>query len=121
MRARIARTLPVDTDDFQAAEMTADAFASAEDTEDETTTEDPFANGGEEGGDDLLTAEELDGMDLKELGGIAKEFDLDPTAAIVKTRGKTDPAKTKAKIIEMILEAQGGEETEEGEEEGNPF
>lgn len=61
---------------------------------------------------DMLTRDGLEEEgDLKALGSIAKEFDLDPKDYIVKTKaGKLSNAKTKSAIIDAILEAQGADE-----------
>lgn len=123
MRARIALVLAADSaDSYQAAEFDGDAYADAD--EEEPTEDSPFEGdeGGEDGGDDLLTQEELEGYDLKELGNVAKEFDLDPKESIVKfsrgaNKGKTNPDKTKEKLIEAILEAQSGDEEPSGADE----
>lgn len=78
--------------------------------------------GGDEPEQDFLTQEGLEAEDLKALGAIAKEFDLDPADSIVKVRGKVNNDKTKAKIIEAILEAQGADEPgDEGGEDESPF
>lgn len=115
MRARIARMLSMESDEFSAAETAgADAYAAAEDVPESN----PFEEGAE--GDALLTEEELGEMDIKELGAVAKEFDLDPNDFIVKVKGKVDLDKTKAAVIEAVLAAQGGEGTEEGGDE-SPF
>lgn len=91
--------------DGAASESGDDAFADDDaggspfdDTPDDTAGE-----------DDLLTREGLEEIeDLKELGSLAGEFDLTPQDFIIKTRGKVDPAKTKAALIDAILEAQDG-------------
>lgn len=110
-RAKVAKLLPFTDGD------TADAFGSDAGGEDE----DAFGGGEEAGEDELLTQEQLEGMDLKELGKIAPEFDLDPNDSIVKVRGKVNGAKTKAKLIEAILEAQGADDGETGTEDESPF
>jgi hypothetical protein len=69
---------------------------------------DPF--GDSEGEEDLLTEEQLQAMDLKELGGICTDFDLTPQDYIVKIKGKVNADKTKEGVIAAILEAQGAEE-----------
>lgn len=115
MRARISKVLPLDgADSFEAAEYDGDAFAGAEDEEEGT---DPFS--AEDEGGELLSREELEGYDLKELGSVAKEFDLDPTEFIVKVRGKLSQEKTKDNLIDAILDAQGDADPDEGGDEGD--
>ena len=74
-------------------------------------------------GDELLVRDELELMELKELGGVCQDFDLTPQDYIVKVRGKTDADATKAAVIDAILEAQGAadEDTEEGADPEDPF
>jgi hypothetical protein len=116
-RARIARFFPADDDSFTEAEDATNAYAGAEDTE-------PDGNPFEEqtdGGGELLTQEELDAMDIKEVGAVAKEFDLTPDEYVVKVKGKVDLDKTKAAVIAAILEAQGAEEETGGGDDASPF
>jgi hypothetical protein len=64
--------------------------------------------------------EELQDMDLKELGRIAREeFELNPEDSVVKVRGKVSNDKTKDKIVAAILAEQGG--SDEAEEDDSPF
>lgn len=107
-RAKIATLFPIGDDFAAATEGMEDAYGEAADD-----TPDPFASEPEPeedgNGDGLLTAEELEEMTLKDLGAIAKEFDLDPTELIVRNRAKkVDEAKTKEAVIAAILEAQNG-------------
>lgn len=126
-RARIANLLPLDgMDSYEEAAYSSDAFGGAEDAE--GGDEDPFGGSTEDAGDDLLTEEELKGYDLKELGNVAKEFDLDPTDSIVKyvrgaNKGKVNQESTKEKIIAAILEAQGADDGDGGDAGGDedPF
>lgn len=115
MRARVGRLLPPpDADGFSAAEASGDAYAGAEDS---PADGNPF----EETAEELLTEEELAAMDPKELGAVAKEFDLDPNDLVVKVKGKVDVAKSKAAIIAAVLEAQGGEDDPEPGDDESPF
>lgn len=77
--------------------------------------------GGDEGGTEYLTAEGLGELDMKELGVVAKEFDLDPNEFLVKVKGKLDLVKTKDAVIAAILEAQGAPGEDEGGDEESPF
>lgn len=119
-RARIARFYSLDDDSaFDDTADTTDAYADS--GSDAAAEADPFAEvGGDETDDGLLTEDELDKMDLKELGTVAKEFDLEPTSFIVKTRNKLDQEKTKAAVIAAILEAQGDDGNDDGGDE-DPF
>jgi hypothetical protein len=77
----------------------------------------------DEGDAEDYTEEELMAKEPKELGAIAKEeFDLDPAQFVVKVRGKVNVDKSKAALVEGILQAQAEEEEEEdsGEAE-SPF
>lgn len=118
-RARIARILPVNGDEFASAEAADVEYDGTEASNGDDAN--PFA----EGGEGLLTGEELQAMDLKELGAVAKEFDLDPMTLVVKNRAKkVDADKTKAAVIEAILTAQGAEDEDTPSEEGgdeDPF
>ena len=71
----------------------------------------------------LLTESELQEMELKELGDLAKEFDLEPNDFVVKNRAKkVDLDKTKEAIIVGILTAQNGEpEAETTTTDESPF
>lgn len=125
MRARVATVLPLSaaegaTDDGGPVDFGGD------DEEGEAVDEDPFGEEPEEEEgeeeSDLLTAEELEAMEPKELSAVAKEFDLDPNDLIVKfksgeKKGKVNVAASKKAMVEAILEAQGGDE--ESEEDGD--
>lgn len=113
-RARIAKLLPYSADGESAGAQVLDLDAARE-----GGGEDPFA-GETEPEADLLEQEGLEAMDLKELGGIAKEFDLDPNDSLVKNGTKTDAEATKAAIIKAILTAQNGDGDPE-EDDDNPF
>lgn len=134
MRARVATVLPL-----SAAEGASDTsggvvdFGGDED-EGDVAEEDPFADteGGEEEEEDdgLLTEEELDAYEPKDLAAVAKEFDLEANDLIVRyksgdKKGKVNVAASKKAMIEAILEAQGGSEEDdagaEDEDDGNPF
>jgi len=94
-----------------------EAFAGvSEDDVDSGTSEDT-------GSDDPYTEAELDAMEPKELGGVARDdFNLDPNELLVKVRGKVNVDKSKAKLIEAILEAQNAEDGSGDDAEGdNPF
>lgn len=115
-RAKVAKLLPYVDGDSNAA------FGSGSDTNE------PEFGGEEDAGEgvEFLTEEGLGELELKELGEVAKEFDLDPTEFIVRNKAKkVDTAKTQAALIEAILEAQGVEEDgAEAEAEGgddSPF
>lgn len=85
--------------------------------------DDPFAEAGGEEEEELLTREQLEAMDLKELGAVCPDFDLTPQDYIVKVKGKgkVNADKTKAAVIDAILEAQGAEEEGgAGETAANP-
>lgn len=82
--------------------------------------------GDDDGGDDsgYLTEEALMEMDLKELGDLAKEFDLNPQDFIVRNRAKkVDNTKTKEAIVQGILDVQAAPAEEEGEagDDDSPF
>lgn len=121
MRARIQSLISLDKiDAYSTAEQSGNAYESADQG-------DPFAEEAQVPGDtdagdsELLTREELEAMEMKELGSIAKEFDLDPNDSVVKARGgKVDMDKSKAKIIEAILTAQDGTDEGDGDTD-NPF
>ena len=83
--------------------------------------DDPFGGEDEQGGEnDPYTVDELEAMDLKELGAILKDdFGTDPQTLIVKTKGKLDLDKTKEAVVNAILEAQGA--GDEGSAEEDPF
>jgi len=96
--------------------------AEEEDEGEEEDSANPFGDEDEAEDDELLTADSLEAMDLKELGGIAGEFDLDPKEHIVRNRAKkVDSAKTKKALIDAILEAQGAEPDFEEDNSEDPF
>lgn len=109
MRARVSNVYPFVDKDAQ------EAFGAAA-SDDDGDADDPFASDdGEPDDEELLTKEELEAMDLKELGGVAKDFDIDPNEFVHKVRGKT---KVKVEeLIEAILEAQGEDDGETGDGE----
>jgi hypothetical protein len=99
-RAKVAKLLPWSDEDAEAA------FGDGGETEDVAYTDEP-----PEG--EYLTEEALLGMDVKELGKLAGEFDIDPQTLVVRNRAKkVDLDKTKAAVIAAILEAQGAPEDE---------
>lgn len=101
-RAKIAKLLPF-TDEDRDAAFSGDADGTTEDVD--------FGTDAEPEGDPYLTEEDLNAMDIKELGKVAGEFDLDPQSFVVRNRAKkVDLEKTKAAVIAAILEAQGAPE-----------
>lgn len=110
-KAKVASLLPYS--ERNTVDGNNDAFGGV--SEDDTESDAEAA--GEVDGD--YTEEELNGMELKEIGGIAKDdFELDPNDSIVKVRGKVNNDKTKAALIAAILEAQAGDQ---GDSNDNPF
>lgn len=108
-RAKIAKLLPFTDEDRDAA------FSGAADG----ATEEVFGGDGE---GEYLTEEQLTAMDMKELGKIAGEFDLDPQTFVVRNRAKkVDTNKSRAAIIAAILEAQGAPADEGVDDEDSPF
>jgi hypothetical protein len=91
-----------------------------EDDEEEATEafDDDEDVGGEED-DEILTEEDLDAMEPKEIAALLPDFDLSADDLKVKVKGKLDVNKSKAKMIAAILEAQGAEE--EGDPDEDPF
>lgn len=114
-KAKVASLLPYS--ERNTVDGTNDAFGGVEDSDDDddTPAEDNVADG------DDYTEEELSGMELKELGAVAKDdFELDPNTFIVKARGgKVNNEKTKAALIAGILAAQDGDD--DGGSNDNPF
>lgn len=109
-RAKLRAMLPYEDGD------NASAFGEATATDGDSADE----AGDEEDVD--YTEEELGQADLKELGRIAKEdFELEPNDFIVKVRGKLSEAKTKAKLIQAILDAQAEDAGDEDGDGANPF
>lgn len=130
IRARIRKMLRVTDSDAEAAFGDGDGDGGVEFGGGDESN--PF--GGDEGADetqaDYYTRAALEEVeDLKELGEAAKEFDLDPASFIVRNKAKkVDVAKTKAAVIDAILEAQGvgdngGEDApaDEAGDEDSPF
>lgn len=110
-RAKIAKLLPFSDEDRDAA------FGDGDDT-----TEDVDFGSDAEPEGDYLTDEQLQAMDIKELGKIAGEFDIDPQELVVRNRAKkVDIVKTKAAVIAAILEAQGAPGAEEDGSDDDPF
>jgi hypothetical protein len=110
-RAKIAKLFPWSEDGASPAASSpadeSDAFAS-----------DDFEAGAEE----FLTREFLETNVLKDLGVIAKEFDLDPNTLVVKKGKAVDQAATKEAVIAAILEAQGDTDNgSEDDDEESPF
>jgi hypothetical protein len=122
-RARIAMLInPANVDEHAVAEYSGDAYGSANGGEETTDVFGDTAPADENGEYALLTQEELEAMDPKELGATAKEFDLVTDDLLVKVRGKVNVEKTKAAIIAAILEAQGADDSGgDAADEGNPF
>lgn len=107
-RAKIAKLFPWSEDGASSASASSPADESDAFAGDDSETE----------AEEFLTREFLETNVLKDLGVIAKEFDLDPNALVVKKGTKVDQAATKEAVIDAILEAQG-DEPEEGEEDGD--
>lgn len=99
--------------------------APEEEEAEDTSFEDALEPEGEEEAEDgLLSQEELEAMDAKDVAAVAKEFDIDTKELVVKfksgaKKGKANVPATKTAVIEAILEAQGVNEEEE--EEDGPF
>jgi len=111
-RAKIAKLLPFSDADSDAAFGDSGGGAT-EDVEFGADAGDPD--------EEYLTEEGLQEMDIKELGKIAGEFDIDPQALVVRNRAKkVDLDKTKAAVIAAILEAQGAPE-DGGDGDEDPF
>jgi hypothetical protein len=109
-RAKIAKLLPFSDEDRDAA------FGDGDDT-----TEDvDFGSDAE--GDPYLSEEDLAAMDIKELGKVATEFDIDPQALVVRHRNKkVNMEGTKAAVIAAILEAQGAPGDGDDTDDDDPF
>lgn len=116
IRARLANTYPFEDEDANAA------FGAGSGSADEDDSS-PFGGGDDDAEDgDFLTDDELRAMDLKELGAVAKDFDIDPNDFVKKVRGK-NKVDTDG-LIESILEAQGDtEDAGDGDEDDDesPF
>ena len=107
-RAKVAKLLPFTDEDRDAAFNDANGGA----------TED--VDFGDEPEGEYLTEEQLQAMDVKELGKVATDFDIDPQALVVRHRNKkVNMEATKAAVIAAILEAQGA--PAEDEDDDNPF
>lgn len=114
-KPEVANVWPVKVgDELDEAEEEVEEEEEVEDEGDEEDSDSPFGEDDED--DELLTREALDDMELKELGTLAGEFDLNPKEHIVKVKGKMNPSKTKKKLIDAILEAQGAEGDEDEED-----
>lgn len=122
-RAKVGAVMPMEGP----SDSGSSAFGDDDDDEPEEgdSTDDPF-DGDEEGDDeggDMLTNESLEALDNKELGAVARDFDLEPKDFLGKRDGKTI-VKRKA-LIEAILEAQDGTEGTDGDDdlddEEDPF
>lgn len=111
-RGKINSVLPM-----SAGTASESSAAFADDADGSSNGDDPFSED-QGSAEDLLTRSQLEEMDLKELGALCTEFDLTPQDYIVKVRGKVDNDKTKAAVVDAILEAQGGDP--EAEETGDP-
>jgi hypothetical protein len=88
---------------------------------DEEDSDNPFGDDEEDADDgEYLTEEGLMAMEMKDLGEVAKEFDIDPKANIVRNRAKKfDEPRTRKKLVKLILDAQGANSDDEEVEE--PF
>jgi hypothetical protein len=120
MRARIAKFFPADASLSTEEVDTTDAYGTAEEPE-EVAEVNPFDEPVPDHADSLLTEEELQGYDLKALGALAKEFDLDPMTFVVKKGKAVDQDATKAAVIAAVLEAQGSNGDGTGDASGDPF
>jgi len=110
-RAKIAKLLPFTDEDRDAA------FGGDGDG----ATEEVDFGGSDEPEGEYLTEDQLAAMDVKELGKIAGEFDIDPQTLVVRNRAKkVDLAKTKSAVIAAILEAQGAP-ADSDEDNDDPF
>lgn len=108
-RAKVAKLLPFTDEDRDAA------FGESGATED--------VDFGGEGEAPYLTEEALQAMDIKELGKVAGEFDIDPQELVVRHRNKkVNMEGTKKAVIAAILEAQGApEDGTAADDEDSPF
>lgn len=106
-RGKIASLMPVGGGDEDLGDVDEPEFADDVDEDEEE------AFGGDDEGDDLLTEEDLDAMENKELASTAKEFDIDPK----QFKGK----KARANIIAAILEAQAADPDEDDGDDEEPF
>lgn len=94
-------------------------FSDDEDEVDEEEASSPFDEDEAEPEGDLLTREQLENMENKELGGVAKDFDINTKQYAKKVKGKVQPDR--AGLIDAILEAQGGEEEPSEDDDEDPF
>lgn len=130
MRARQAKWLPFSDADADAAFGAGDGSETNVDFGGEEEAN-PFGEtAAEEEATEYYTREGLEAIESpKDLGDIAREFDIDPATLLVKGKGgKVDLAATKEAIVSAILEAQGvgdngGEEpeAEAAADEESPF
>lgn len=125
---KIAKLLPVPDET-----AVPDAFGEDDDTSEDAPESDPFTEdedgedseeeteAGDEEDGELLTREDLEGMEPKELAETASEFDIDISDFTGKGKSKAAQKKDKMKqVIDAILEAQGdGGEDEDDDED--PF
>lgn len=109
-RGKIASLMAVGSGDDDLGDVDDEPEFADDVDEDE---EEAFGGDDEDEGDDLLTEEDLDAMENKELASTAKEFDIDPK----QFKGK----KARANIIAAILEAQGADSADDDEDDEEPF
>jgi hypothetical protein len=91
------------------------------DDEEETGPANPFDDASGDETADYVTEEQLLAMEPKELGDLAREFDLDPADLLVRKGKSVDVAATQAAIVAAVLAAQGAGDTDGGEEAESPF
>jgi hypothetical protein len=95
-----------------------EAIYGEEDPEEESADSDSD-NGG------ILSEDQLNEMGMRDLGALAKEFDLDPKDSVVKYKsgtkaGSVNQTASKKTIVGAILEAQGADADQEDDDD-NPF
>ena len=115
-KAKVASLLPYS--ERNTVDGSSSAFA-----DDATDDGEVFGGGGEEPAGDY-TQEELETLEPKELGDVARdEFNLNPEDFLVKVRGKVNVEKSKTKLVDAILEAQAAEDpaADDGGDAGSPF
>lgn len=86
-----------------------EAFSEDDEEEEDSPFEDEEEGEEEEG--DLFTREDLENMENKELGQVAKDFEINTRDFVSKVKGKTVPDREG--LIAAILEAQGIDEEED--------
>ena len=99
-----------------------DGFADEEDASEESgeeTEDDEFGEDEASEDNELLTSSDLENMENKELGVVAKDFDIDTKSFVKKVKGKT--VADRAGLIDAILEAQGADADTTDEEGDDPF